>query len=404
MDRRPTALTLLALWVLNFTTAVQFLIVAPILPRIAEALHVEEALLGTLVTAYALSFGVFALIAGPVSDHIGRRRVLLWGSGGMTLALLAHGLTTTFPTLLAARAFAGVCSGALSGASVAYIADAYPYDARGRANGWIGTALAAGQVLGIPLGALASGWGYQLPFVLFAGFGGLAFVLILRHLPDPDVALNPELSVASALRGYREALATGAARAAVVSYILMFGGIASFITFLPAWLEHRFDVGPVEIASLFMVGGLSNAVVGPYAGALSDRIGRKTLVVTGSVATAVIMALTPFFVVTFALAYVQFFLVMIFVALRIAPQQSLVSSLVVARHRGTLLSLCFATGQMLGFSVGSAVAGTLYTSSWGFAANGLLGGLGSLGMGLVVAFAIPEPAGDPEDAPIPEAA
>jgi len=399
VDRRPTSLTLLALWALNFTTAVQFLIVAPILPRIAEALEVQQALLGTLITAYAVSFGVFALIAGPISDHVGRRRILIWGAGGMTIALLLHGLADTFEALLLARAVAGVWSGALSGASVAYVSDAWPYHERGRANGWIASSLAAGQILGIPMGTLLADFGYQTPFVAFAGFGALAFMLLLNHLPEPDVELTPELSLGSGIQAYVDVLRHGPSRASVASYVLLFSGISIYVTFLPTWLETTFDAGPLAVASLFMVGGLSNAGTAPYAGALSDRMGRKGLVVVGSSMTALIMGATPFLVTEFWHAYPMFFVVMVFVALRIAPQQSLVGSLVPARQRGTLLSLCLATGQMVGFAAGSALAGTVYTSSWGFVGNGLLGGLASGAMGLVVWLGIPEPDGDPEDTP-----
>ena len=57
------------------------MILSPILPRIGEELGIEAAVLGTLVSAYALMVGVFAVISGPISDRIGRRRILLLGAG-----------------------------------------------------------------------------------------------------------------------------------------------------------------------------------------------------------------------------------------------------------------------------------------------------------------------------------
>lgn len=390
VNRHPTVWTLVALWALNFTTAAQFLIVAPILPRIAEVLDVDQGMLGVLITAYALTFGVTALIAGPISDHIGRRKILLVGTLGMTLALLLHGSATTFLRLLEVRAFAGLCSGLLSGASVAYISDAWPPDRRGWANGWLASALAAGQVFGIPAGTVLAGNHYATPFVAFAGLGAIALVLLLRHLPEPDVALSEELSVRSALSEYAALLSAGPTRAAVGAYVLLFTSIAMFITFLPIWLEARFAVGPTQIATMFMLGGLSNAVAGPVSGALSDKVGRKGLILVGATATALFMATTPYLLTSFWHAYVGFFLVMIFVGLRMAPQQALVANLVPARNRGTLMSLCFAIGQMVGFAAGSALSGAIYTSAWGFEGNAAIAGTLSLLMGIVVALGIPE--------------
>src|SRR6187399_1645625 len=106
---------LAALWVVNFTASVQFLIVAPILPRIGEQLHVHTDSLGVLVTAYAAAVGVFALVGGPISDRFGRRPILVAGAAIMAMALLAHGLVGTVPQLMAVRSLAGVGSGLLSG-------------------------------------------------------------------------------------------------------------------------------------------------------------------------------------------------------------------------------------------------------------------------------------------------
>ena len=90
--RTITYLILLALWLMVFASSSQVIIIAPILPRIGEALQISETLLGLLGTAYALTLSVFALITGPISDKIGRRRVLLAGCGFMALALAVHGV------------------------------------------------------------------------------------------------------------------------------------------------------------------------------------------------------------------------------------------------------------------------------------------------------------------------
>lgn len=390
LTRTQTIVTLSALWALNFATAVQFLVIAPILPRIQEQLVVPDPWLGTLITAYATAFGVFALIAGPVSDRIGRRAILVWGSAALTLALAAHGLATSFASLLLVRALAGMASGVLSGATVSYVGDAFPYHLRGWANGWLASAFAAGQILGVPLGTILAETGYRTPFLVFAALGFVAWLLILRFVEAPDVELASELSIGSAVRAYRDLLAMPAPRAAVGAYVSMFLGVAVFVTFLPTWLEATFDVSGPQVATLFMVGGLSNLFTGPLAGRLSDRIGRKPLVVVGSVCSGLLMVATPWLVTAWWRAYVLFFLVMIFVALRVSPQQSLVSSLVPARQRGSLMSLCFATGQV-GFALGGMLAGLAYGTHWGFFANGALGGAAAVTMATIVALFLPEP-------------
>jgi predicted MFS family arabinose efflux permease len=83
-------LIIFALWLLMFSASSQLMIIAPILPRIGAELNIPENIQGTLVTSYAIMLSLFALVTGPVSDKIGRRRILMIGTGFMSFALLLH--------------------------------------------------------------------------------------------------------------------------------------------------------------------------------------------------------------------------------------------------------------------------------------------------------------------------
>ena len=158
-----TYLVLLALWLLVFSASSQVIIVAPILPDISAALNVAEARLGDLVTSYAVMLAIFAVIIGPISDKVGRRRVLLIGSATMAASLYLHGVATSYFALLVVRALAGVAGGMLSGAAVAYVGDYFPYNRRGWANGWVMSGIAAGQILGVSIGKIvAAALGFML--------------------------------------------------------------------------------------------------------------------------------------------------------------------------------------------------------------------------------------------------
>ena len=76
-ERTRTFVVLLALWLMVFAASSQTMIIAPILPRIGEELGVGEAMLGSLIAVYGVMAGVFALVAGPISDRIGRRPTLV---------------------------------------------------------------------------------------------------------------------------------------------------------------------------------------------------------------------------------------------------------------------------------------------------------------------------------------
>ena len=367
------------------------MIISPILPQIGDDLDIADAVLGTLVTAYSLMVGLFAILSGPVSDRIGRRRILLAGCGVMTVALASHGLVDSYWSFLGVRVFAGIAGGVLSGAAVSYIGDYFPYDRRGWAVGWVMSGAAFGQIIGIPMGiVMAERWGFHSPFYLFAITMALTLPLLFFGVPQPPVKRTSErLTVSGAFADYVALLKRPEVAWAAVAYFVMFFGVAVFVIYLPTWLERDLGASGDQIALMFLVGGIANVVTGPQAGKLSDRIGRKGIILLSCIGLSVLMLGTVPLVTNITIAYVFFFLTMVLVAMRVSPFSALLTGLVRDERRGSLMSLAVALGQ-LGFALGGAVSGPMFARV-GYASNTVLGAVFVLGMGLVVWFFIPEP-------------
>lgn len=398
---RPTLRTYLilaALWLMVFSASSQVMIVSPILPRIGEALDVSQALLGSLVSAYAVMLSIFALITGPISDRFGRRAVLLGGSGFMAVSLSLHGLADSYTSLLLLRAMAGAAGGMLSGAAVSFVGDYFPYHRRGWANGWVMSGIAFGQIVGIPIGTIiADHMGFRWPFLLFAIVMTLATILIWRVVPQPEVDRDPHpLSVSRALRNYWLLMRNGQAATGTMTYFLMFFSLSLYVIYLPTWLEGHLQVGGEAIASLFLVGGLANVVSGPIAGRVSDSIGRKPLIITSCLGLSVVMVLTTIIVSSMWIAYFVFGIAMVLVGMRISPLQSLMTSLVPAERRGILMSMAIGIGQ-LGVGIAGVVSGLMY-AKFGFLSNTLAGAVAILTMAFLVRKYLSEPSLRPHDA------
>ena len=378
-----------------FSASSQVIIIAPILPRIGEALAIPQALQGTLVTAYAVMLSIFALITSPISDKIGRRRILLIGTGFMAAALILHGFVDSYASLLSMRALAGVAGGMLSGGAVAYVGDYFPYERRGWANGWVMSGMAVGQIIGIPLGTLLADWfDFRLPFLLFAATMGIAWLLIWFYVPQPDVRRDPDrLTVKRAVLNYGRLLKNPDAAVAVAAFFLMFFSIGLYVIYLPTWLENALQVDGNEIATLFLVGGIANVITGPIAGRISDNLGRKPLIVSSCLGLGVLMLATTYLIQSMWVAYLLFALAMVMVAMRISPFQSLMTALVPDERRGILMSLAIAVGQV-GIGLGSAVAGPAYTE-YGYLSNTVIGAVAIVLMAVLVQYFLPEPEGDP---------
>lgn len=387
---RPV-LILGSLWLLVFSVTSQTMILAPILPRIAEQLRVSETRLGMLITGYAVAVAVVALLVGPLSDKWGRRKMLLAGSALMTAGLALHAAATGYTTLLLVRIFTGAGGGVLTGAAAAYVGDRFPHERRGWANGWLASGMAAGQILGIPLGTLlAARYGFQLPFVAFAATMALSFATVWWFVPEPRAALyQGRVSFAYLREHYAALLARREIWAALATYLAVFLGVSLFVLFFPTWLEERLGATPGQVATLFALGGVATVIAGPAAGWLSDRVGRKRIVIGASLALFPVLLATVWVVHGIWVAHAFFFLLMACSAARGSPFQALLTELVPAAERGSLMSASMAVGQT-GAGIGAAAAGAAF-AAWGYVGNTVLAALTALLVaGLAWRF-VPEP-------------
>lgn len=389
--KRNERLILFALWLLVFSAGSQLMIVVAMLPAIGEQLQIAESGRGTLVSAYALLVGVFALVAGPISDQFGRRLVLLAGAGLMSLALALHAVAADYILLLTVRGLAGIAGGILSGAAVSYVGDYFPYERRGWANGWIMSGIALGQIAGVPMGTiLADRYGFRAPFLLFALTMAITFLLVYFFVPQPDVKLNTKrLTIKGAFGDYWRLLRRAEVFTAAVAFFLMFFSMAFYVTYLPSWLTDERAASPSGIAALFFIGGIASVIAGPAAGKLSDRAGRKTIILASSVGVAVLIGSATFIVSDFWTAYPFFFVSSVLLAARMSPFQALLSALVKDENRGTLMSLVVSLGQV-GFALGATAAGFGY-ARFGYESNTLIGAIAGLLMALLIWRFVPEP-------------
>ena len=392
-------LILFALWLMMFSASSQLIIMVPLLPEIAASLGVNPFWRGMLLTAYALSLGVSALVTGPASDRIGRRLILLYGTALMAVTLVLHTVAESYVLLFSMRLLAGVAGGMLTSGSVAYVGDYFPYEQRGWANGWVMSGTAFGQVAGIPIGkVLATGFGYRWPFLMFAVPMALSAVLIWLYVPQPDAELDEKrLTPRRLVEKYRTVLRGSDAVNAVLSYLLMFSGFGLFTSFLPSWLESTVGVTSYEIALLFAIGGTANILAAPLGGRVSDQIGRKPIVVWASLALGLLMAVAPLYISGFMIAAVLFFLAMALIGIRVSPLQSLITALVPDRQRGLLMGLAMSVGQA-GFGFGSFVASLTY-GPFGYLSNAAGGALAMLAMAGLVYWGLPEPSLSSMDGP-----
>jgi predicted MFS family arabinose efflux permease len=309
-------------------------VMAPLLPEIARGLGTTEAWVGRAVSGYAIAAAVAALVAGPLSDRLGRRRFLAGASALLGVGSAISAATTSLAGFALARVATGAGAGVISALSVAAIADAVPYERRGRSMGWVATAYTAAPIFGVPIATwVAEALGWRANYLAFAASGIFLGLAVQAWLREGSRSLPGE----ARSRRYRSFFASRATALGALSAFFITGGVTGFLLFLGAYL--RSDVGLTlgQVGLVFLWSGVASVAGAFGAGRLSDRIGKTKIALAGCLSLGLLLLVVPH--VRGPLFYAALGLVGVSVAARLAPLQSIVTELVPPESRGAYVAL-----------------------------------------------------------------
>jgi EmrB/QacA subfamily drug resistance transporter len=152
-------------WILGVLGLAQLMVVLDstivniALPTAQHDLHFSNADRQWIVTAYSLAFGSLLLLGGRVGDMVGRKRALITGLVGFTLASALGGASVNFAMLVVARTVQGAFGALLAPSVLALLTTTFiDPDERGKAFGIYGAIAGAGGALGLLLGGILTSY------------------------------------------------------------------------------------------------------------------------------------------------------------------------------------------------------------------------------------------------------
>ncbi|OAP23411.1 Multidrug resistance protein stp [Amycolatopsis sp. M39] len=322
-----------------FVVTLDAVVVNVTLPTIRADLGGGVAGLQWVVDGYTLMFAALLLTAGSLSDRLGARRAFGLGLAAFVLASVACGFAPALGTLVAARFVQGTAAAAVMPASMALLREAYPEArARGRAVAVWAMGGAVASSCGPVLGGALTEVDWRLIFFLNVPVGAVALVLLARArrsapraVPfDVPGQVTAAVAMVALTFGVIEAGARGFGDPVVVAALAAAGlGMAGFVLAQrlaahpmvpPGLFRSRTVVITVVSGFAFMVGyyglpfvvslflqqergltALSTGIVflpmmliglvlTPFSARLAERLGRKSLIVTGLVLMTVGLA------------------------------------------------------------------------------------------------------------------
>ncbi|NPV90634.1 MAG: MFS transporter [Firmicutes bacterium] len=267
-------------------------VIVPIVPFYATSLGITTTQIGWIFGIYSLALLLASTPMGWAVDAYGYRPLLTAGMLGLALSTAAFIYSGSLPLLLLSRTLQGTSAAATWAAGLALISEIFPSEVRGQKMGLAMTATGLGVIVGPVLGGfLYQAAGYTAPFVPFLVLGLLEGILFyFSPLPGRSSSTSSGKIGFSILLKNRNLF-----WASMISVVGAFG-FSMLEPTLPLQMGQRFGLSSAGVGAIFGAMSLAFSLSQPFFGSLSDRRGRKPLIVIGLVAVAVLspgLALAP---------------------------------------------------------------------------------------------------------------
>ncbi|WP_308162344.1 multidrug effflux MFS transporter [Curtobacterium flaccumfaciens] len=269
----------------------------PALPAIARDLGTTPGAVQLSLTAFLVAFAVGQLLVGPVSDGIGRRRMLVVGTALFALASVGCALAPDVVTLVVARVAQGLAGAAGAVAGRATVSDVTSGTRMAKVFGTLAAINAIGPVVA-PLagGAVLTIGTWRLMFVVLAVLGAVFFVaVVLRFRETLPPGRRGGVGFAANGRRIRELLAIPRFRAYVLSGVLSTVGFFAYIATSSFVFQSEYGFSEGLYTLVFATNASMMIITTLLFGRLVGRVTEDALLTLGLVvgtlgATAVVVS------------------------------------------------------------------------------------------------------------------
>jgi YNFM family putative membrane transporter len=354
----PSLRATLALCIGTFTLLPAVYAPQPVLPLLSQDFHISPGVAGLTLSVFNIALALSLLVAGPLSDRIGRRPLIITASLLLVIPTLLAAAAPSYGLLLVARAAQGVLASGIGAVAIAYIGDELPPAQRGNALGWYSMAMSWSALLGrVGGGLLAGQFGWRGMFIGLGALSLLGALTLTLGLP-PARRFTPSADAWAAFRQMGDTLRSRVLISGYLVGFLMGVILLGFLTYISYYLSAPpFNLSTSQLGLIFLayVFGLA----APLAGSISTRVGRRPVI------TVCLLILSTGIVLTRIEVLAVVLLGVILLALGLISAFSMTNAYVgdhAADRRGGATGL-YLFGWYTGGAVGAAALGPLWTAT-----------------------------------------
>lgn len=368
MGKKPMFKSLIPLAVATFAVGTDSLVIAGILPAIADSLDVTVSSAGQLVTVFALTYALAAPIVSAITGTFDRRTVLLAALAVFVVGNIVTAMGTVFSVVMAGRIVSAVGSAVIVSIAMATATAIAPPEKRGRALALVTAGTTVATTLGVPLGTLIGGVDWRITLWTVAVMGVVAAVGIALWLPQVEL---PATRLRQRLEPLRNPAVLGILS---VTLLILTSGYVLY-TYIGPVTESATGAVSANLMIVLIAYGAGSLLGNVVSGFMTDRYPPVRVLVLGLSVLVVTLAVTP--LATLNLVTVAVWAVIWGVAgwLTGLPQQHRLVSCA-PESSAILLGLNVSVLQ-LGIAIGSGIGGLMLP--------GGVGALAAISTAMVVA-------------------
>jgi len=358
----------------------------PAIPVFAKSFGVNNAAIGLMVSAFAITRFASGLISGVLVDKFGERAVFSTGVFMVSLFTFLAGVAQSYEQLLFFRGAGGLGSSMFSVAASSVILRSVGDDQRGQVQSVYQGSFIVGGMAGPAIGGLLSVISLRAPFFVYSVLLFCSGVVALFFLKGDSIGAKVKDSKAESATTIREAFAMPAYRIALVLAFIgtwVFFGMRASI--LPVFVTEELNSTTAVVGYGFALSAIVQGAILLKAGRFSDEKGRRAASIIG--ANIVFVGVL---ILTFAVNTWMFLLSMIFLGFGGAFLSTTPASMVgdVMKGKGGKVIAIFQMAGDAGMIFGPIIIGWIsdvysYRTAFGFSAA-------IFAIALVLVYKIPE--------------
>lgn len=258
----------------------------PSMPDIGRLLATDASSVQLTLSAYLAGFAVGQIIYGPLSDHYGRKPVLLAALGLFCAASLACAAAPNIEALIAARALQALGGSGAIVLARAIVRDLYTGARAGRELSRMGAIMSFAPVLAPLIGGIVQAWfGWRANFIIIVAVGMATIAITWRSLPEtlPHRPVAP-IAISGAIRSSATIASNRVFWANLGIVALSYAGLFAWISGSPFVLQNLYGLSAFEFSIAFAIACIGSLVSAAVAASLVMRIGMDCVIGLGTFA------------------------------------------------------------------------------------------------------------------------